>query len=124
MKIEIGFFPMGMHYVRFMLSYITEDCKLVVGTCTMCRHCFGNNRGAEARSIHVSLIEQVESATISVLLVRFATFTEVCRLVVTNLRREFAHARNFLFKIPTKSCACANFRRKFVTTNLQTSVDI
>ena len=48
--------------------------------------------------------------------------TEVCRLVVTNLRREFAHARNFQFKIPTKSCACAIFRRKFVTTNLQTSV--
>ena len=29
--------------------------------------------------------------------------TEDCRLVGTNLRREFAHARNFQFKIPTKS---------------------
>ena len=56
--------------------------------------------------------------------VALGNHTEVCRLVVTNLRREFAHARNFQFKIPTKSCACAIFRRKFVTTNLQTSVQV
>ena len=45
--------------------------------------------------------------------------TEVCRLVVT---REFAHARNFNSKSPPKVSACADLRRKFVTTNLQTSV--
>ena len=39
------------------------------------------------------------------------------------LRREFAHARNFNSKSPPKVSACADFRRKFVTTNLQTSVD-
>ena len=44
------------------------------------------------------------------------------RLVGTNLRREFAHAWTFESKIPPKVCACADFRRKFVPTNLQTSV--
>ena len=48
--------------------------------------------------------------------------TEVCRLVGTNSQREFAHARNFECKIPPKVCACADSRRKFVPTNLQTSV--
>ena len=38
------------------------------------------------------------------------------------LRREFAHARNFNSKSPPKVSACADFRHKFVTTNLQTSV--
>ena len=46
----------------------------------------------------------------------------VYRLVGTNLRREFAHAQNFQFKISTKECACVDFRREFVPTNLQTSV--
>ena len=35
--------------------------------------------------------------------------TEVCRLVGTNLRQESAHARNFLFKIPTKSVRMRGF---------------
>ena len=38
------------------------------------------------------------------------------------LRREFAHAQNFNSKFLPKVNACADFRRKFVTTNLQTSV--
>ena len=36
------------------------------------------------------------------------------------LRREFA--QNFNSKSPPKVSACADFRRKFVTTNLQTSI--
>ena len=35
--------------------------------------------------------------------------TEVCRLVGTNLRQEFAHAWNFQFKIPTKSVPMRRF---------------
>ena len=35
--------------------------------------------------------------------------TEVCRLVVTNLRREFAHARNFQFKNPHQKLRMREF---------------
>ena len=38
------------------------------------------------------------------------------------LRREFTHARNFNSKSSPKVGACADSRCKFVTTNLQTSV--
>ena len=48
--------------------------------------------------------------------------TEVCRLVGTKFATRIRACAEFQFKIPTKSCACANSRRKFVPTNLQTSV--
>ena len=38
-----------------------------------------------------------------------AVDSEVCRLVGTNLRREFAHAWNFQFKIPTRSVHMRGF---------------
>ena len=50
--------------------------------------------------------------------------TEVCRLVVTNLRRKSAHAHTFGGDFELKIRACANSRRKFVPTNLQTSVHL
>ena len=56
--------------------------------------------------------------------------TEVCRLVGTNLRREVAHARNFQFKIPTKSVRmrgflsqiCANQPANLCTGNFKSIV--
>ena len=44
------------------------------------------------------------------------------QLVVQKLRREFAHAQNFLFKIKAKVRACADSRRDFWTTNWKSTV--
>ena len=46
------------------------------------------------------------------------------QLVVQKSRREFAHARNFLFKIPANVRACADSRRDFWTTNWKSTVYI
>jgi hypothetical protein len=50
--------------------------------------------------------------------------TGVFRLVVQELRREFARAQDFQFKISTKVRACADSRRNSWTTNLKTPVTI
>ena len=44
------------------------------------------------------------------------------QLVVQKSRRELAHARNFLFKIPANVRACADSRRDFWTTNWKSTV--
>ena len=48
------------------------------------------------------------------------SFTEVCRLVGTNLRRKSAHAHTFGGDFEFKILRISD--RKFVPTNLQTSV--
>ena len=50
------------------------------------------------------------------------TATVDFQLVVQKLRREFAHAQNFLFKIKAKVRACADSRRDFWTTNWKSAV--
>ena len=52
------------------------------------------------------------------------TITVDFQLVVQKSRREFAHARNFLFKIPANVRACADSRRDFWTTNWKSTVVI
>ena len=65
----------------------------------------GGGRGGAERKVHQWLHVQ-----------RFAGWLSQI------LRREFTHARNFNSKFPPKVCACADFRRKFVQTNQQTSI--
>ena len=50
------------------------------------------------------------------------SFTEVCRLVVTNFATRIRACAEFQFKIPTKSEHMRGFSSQIVTTNLQTSV--
>ena len=67
-------------------------------------------------------LAQNKAALAHFVLTEHTLVTEVCRLVVTNLRRKSAHALTFGGDFELKFRACANFLAKFVTTNLQTSV--
>ena len=100
-----------------LLQGCTEVCRLVVTNLrrkSAHAFTFSGNFELKFRACANSRRKICDNQPANLCMRRFST--EVCRLVVTNLRREFAHARNFQFKIPTKSVRKRGFSSQICVT--------